>query len=235
MKIIKKIKYPLTIIILLLLIVIIIFIKAKLNNHKYEILEDNENLTLKETTIEPKVEENKMCTVDIKGAILKPGVYTIDCDKNINYVIKVAGGLTKEANTSIINLAKKITDEMVIIIYTNEEIKNSNLINNVVKVVEKECQCPNIQNDGCINQKLDQNITNKQKDNETKQIKKDLININTATSQELQSLPNIGEAKSLAIIEYRNKTGKFKKVEDLLNVNGIGEKLYEEIKIYITT
>ena len=49
------------------------------------------------------------------------------------------------------------------------------------------------------------------------------------------TLPGIGEAKAKTIIDYREKNGKFNSVEDLLNVDGIGEKLYEQIKIYIKT
>ena len=56
--------------------------------------------------------------------------------------------------------AKKITDEMVIIIYTKEEVKNSNIVDTVVKIVEKECICPNIENDGCLNTEIKDNITN---------------------------------------------------------------------------
>ena len=49
------------------------------------------------------------------------------------------------------------------------------------------------------------------------------------------SLSGVGESKAKAIIEYRNKNGNFKSIEELLNVSGIGEKLYEEIKVFITT
>ena len=80
---------------------------------------------------------------------------------SVNDAINVASGLTDEADTSIINLAKKITDEMVIIVYTKEEVKNSNIVNTVVKIVEKECICPNIENDGCLNTEITDNITNK--------------------------------------------------------------------------
>lgn len=60
------------------------------------------------------------------------------------------------------------------------------------------------------------------------------ININTATSEQLQTLSGIGEARAVAIIEYRNTYGAFSSIEDIINVNGIGEKTYEKIKDYIT-
>ena len=51
---------------------------------------------------------------------------------------------------------------MVIIVYTKEEVKNSNIVDTVIKVVEKECVCPNIQNDSCLNTEITDNITNKE-------------------------------------------------------------------------
>ncbi len=62
----------------------------------------------------------------------------------------------------------------------------------------------------------------------------DKININTATSSELQKLDGIGEVKAEAIIEYRNKYGKFKTIEDIKKVSGIGDKTFEKIKDKIT-
>ena len=135
--------------------------------------------------------------------------------------------MTNEADTSIINLAKKITDEMVIIVYTKEEVKKSNIVDTVIKVVEKECICPNIENDGCLNNEITDNITNKEESS--------LVNINTASIEELQTLSGIGESKAKKIVEYREKNGNFKNIEDIKNVEGIGESLYETIKIHITT
>ena len=81
-------------------------------------------------------------------------------DKKIIDVITRAGGLMENDDTDNINLSKKVTDEMVIIIYTNEEVKNSNIVDTVIKVIDKECVCPNIQNDGCINTEINDSITN---------------------------------------------------------------------------
>ena len=221
MKIIRKLKYPLTIILIITLIIYIYLTKQQLNKNKY-------NDSLKEELIVEETTENEiddeMCNIDIKGAIQKPGVYKINCNNTINDIINLSGGLTKEADTSLINLAKKIEDEMVIIIYTKEEVKNSNIVDTVIKVVEKECVCPNIENDGCINDKIENTIENN-----------NLININTATLEILMTIPGIGESKAKSIIEYRNENGNFNSIEDLLNVNGIGEKLYEQIKIHIKT
>ena len=60
-------------------------------------------------------------TVDIKGAVKKPGVYIVKKDTIVNDVIKLAGGLTADADTKNLNLGKKVTDEMVITVYTKKE------------------------------------------------------------------------------------------------------------------
>jgi len=60
------------------------------------------------------------------------------------------------------------------------------------------------------------------------------ININTATKSQLVSLPGIGDVKAQAIIDYRTKNGNFKRVEDIVNVSGIGEKTFESLKDLIT-
>ena len=226
MRLLKRIKYPLISIVLLTTIILLVYTKRLLNKSKYEEVVIPNNLE-EVNIVEEKAEKEENCTVDIKGAVKNPGVYYITCKSNISDVINAAGGLNKDADTSITNLAKRINDEMVIIIYTKEEIKNSNIVDTVVKVVEKECICPNIQNDGCINNEITSNIGNN--DNTT------LININTATKEILQTLPGIGESKAKAIIQYREEHGNFSNIEELKNVEGIGDKLYEDIKIYITT
>ena len=113
--------------------------------------------------------------------------------------------------------------------YTEEEIKNSNIVDTVIKVIDKECNCPNIQNDSCINTEIKDEITNdtSQKENDN------LININTASLNELQELSGIGESKANNIIKYREENGEFKNLEDIKHVLGIGDSVYSKIKDYI--
>lgn len=224
MKLIKKYKYIITIILILLIILYVIITKKKLNdNANSDVSILSENPSVEQTQINNK-EPESLCSIDIKGAIKKPGVYEANCNSIVNDIIKLAGGLIDSADTSVINLAKKITNEMVIIIYTKDEVKNSNIVKNVVKIVEKECKCPNIQNDGCLNTDIKEDITNTN----------NIININSATMEELQKISGIGEAKAKAIITYREKNGKFKSIADIMNVDGIGEKFFNQIKDYIT-
>ena len=223
MKIIRKNHKTIIIIFFFLIILFIIYIKIKLENNKYQnIIIANE---IKENKINENNNDNETCIIDIKGAVINPGVYSTKCTDNVSDVIRLAGGLSDNADTSITNLAKQVTNEMVIIIYTKEEVKNSNIVDTVVKVVEQECVCPNIQNDGCINDKINDNISNKSLQ----------VNINTGKLEELEKIPGIGETKAKSIIEYRNKNGNFKSIDEIQNVEGIGSKLYESIKTYLTT
>lgn len=236
MKIIKKNLKWIT-----LLFVMIIFIGGILIKYSLSMKETEdimlEELELKEEEVQEvtvqEVEETPVLQsvyVDIKGAVQKPGVYEVTEDKKVIDVVEMAGGFTKNADTSIINLAKKVTNEMVIIIYTIDEVKKSKETETVVKVIEKECVCPEIKNDACLNS------NNKEKDTETSSNEtiSGKININTASLEKLQTLSGIGESKAEAIIKHREENGNFEKIEDLMNVSGIGETLYEKIKNDIT-
>lgn len=217
--------YIIGIITLIIIISIILFLNIDKNETKNEIdLEQNLSFEEKEI-IEEKV------TIDIKGAIKNPGVYKLDIDSTVIDAINISGGLNDDADTSTINLSKKLTDEMVIIIYTIDEIEEMRQGSTSVKYIENECICPKITNDACIEEKITNNDTVKNNDSkETSSI----ININTANLDELMSLNGIGESKAKAIIEYRNTNGNFKTTDEIINVKGIGSSVYEKIKNNIT-
>lgn len=179
--------------------------------------------------IEEKIETEKSLSIDIKGAVKNPGVYELKDGSVVKDAIDVSGGLLESANTEHINLSKKIVDEMVIIIYTNEEIQEMTEGNTSVKVVDKECICPKIENNACIDNNKYTNISN-----ETNQGTSNKISLNNASKEELMTLNGIGESKANAIIEYRNNNGLFKQIEDITNVKGIGNSVYEKIKDRLT-
>lgn len=165
-------------------------------------------------------------TIDIKGAVKNPGVYNMNRDSRVIDAINKAGGLLDTADNSIINLSKKITDEMVIIIYTKDEIGKMLEGDMAIKIIEKECICPKLENDACIDNK----VTNSSEKKENISFP---ISINKANKEELMNLPGIGESKANAIIKYRDENGNFDKIEDIINVSGIGELVFEKIKEYI--
>ncbi len=178
--------------------------------------------------VEEKVNDIKTLFVDIKGAVNAPGVYELDEGKRVIDAINLAGGFTDKADTININLSKKLTDEMFIVIYTKQEIYNYKKNNETsnIKCASFECICPDVNNDACI-----------KKDTKIKDSKKELnnkISINSASKEELMTLNGIGEAKADAIINYRNENGLFKTIEDLKNVSGVGNSVFEKIKNNIT-
>ena len=136
LRFLKKYKYVITIFLFMLIIFYIIFVKVNLKS-KEKNLVDNQVVINEVEKVEVDLKDD-LVYVDIKGAVKKPGVYKINSDKKIIDVITMAGGLMENANTDNINLSRKVTDEMVIIIYTNEEVKNSNIVDTVIKVVDKE-------------------------------------------------------------------------------------------------
>ena len=199
-----------------------IFILYKNNKEEKEEVvdiykEEEKEETVEELPKEEKKEEVSTVIVDIKGNVNNPGVYEVENGKRINDVINMAGGLTIDADTSNINLAKIVKDEMTIIIYSKEEVLEK------YKSEVCICDCPYITNDACI-----EDIPNEEESTSN------LVNINTASVDELMTLPGLGEAKAKSIIEYRTKNGNFTSIESIKEVSGIGEAIFEKIKDYIT-
>ena len=209
-----------------------IYLEKNKTNQTKEIITNEKPELLKE---EPKEETATTVFIDIKGAVKKPGVYEIENNKKVIDVINLAGGLSDNADTSMINLARKVTNEMVVIIYTKEEVKEATKPNQIIKYVDKECICPQIKNDACLNTQKENTTTKNNSESQQKQEKiQEKVNINTATLEELQTLTGIGESKAKAIIEYRTEKGQFNNIEELKEVNGIGDSLYEKVKDSIT-
>ena len=85
-----------------------------------------------------------------------------------------------------------------------------------------------------VGEEIDKTITSYDNKIETSSSKTTLININTASSNELMSLPGIGEVKAQAIIQYRETIESFRTIEELKEVSGIGDKTFEKLKDLIT-
>lgn len=205
---------------LIISIILLSFILIGATRERVNAIDIEEELKVT-TTI--KVEKNIF--VDVKGAVKKPGVYEVKENSIVNDCIKLARGITSSGTLSNINLSKKVTDEMVIYVFKKSEITTSakNEIPCTTEVIEIN-NCPIITDN--------QTSNNDKKETTTDTIGKK-ININTATKEELTTLTGIGESKANSIIEYR-KTNQFKSIEELKNVSGIGEALYESIKDSIT-
>lgn len=202
-------------------LIIIILSYLCLNFYNEECICEDKPLVIKdEEIIEDKI------YVDIKGAVVNPGVYESNTKEIINDIIIKAGGITKDAYTDNINLSKKVEDELVIYVYTKNEVKKNNSIKQECGV---ESYIINTCTEGNVSI-ISSNKNNTSNDNETD----NRININTADLNKLTEIPGIGEVKAKSIITYRTENGLFKTIEDIKNVSGIGDATFEKIKDYIT-
>lgn len=193
----------------------VLFVTSSSSKATSDVVDDSPLTLPKEET---KINE---VIIDIKGAVNKPGVYKVKEDQRVNDVINLAGGLKKDANTNYINLSAKVKDEMVIWIYTKKEIEQLKMEQTSTKYMIESCNCPVVDNTTCLESKTESNSSG-------------LVNINTATIEQLMTLEGIGESKAKSIIEYRNANNGFKKKEDIKNVSGIGEAAYNKIADHIT-
>lgn len=183
---------------------------------------------------EKKNISSKTIYVDVKGAVKNPGVYELSNTSRVIDAINLAGGLSDLADTINLNLSKKLSDEMIIIVYTKTELSTYYKKNNNRNAVcaSLECVCIDDYNDACISKKS-ANKSNSKTDNTTKSTNSK-VSINTATKEELMTLSGIGESKAEKIITYRNDNGNFNSIEDLKKVSGIGDSIFEKIKDKIT-
>lgn len=215
----KKNKILLIVIVAIVAIISYYFIfdrKEEWLNNQEQNLEIKEEIKtndqIENNSNEQQLEKNENIIVHVSGAVNKEGIVELKNNSRIIDAIDKAGGLKDEADITNINLAYIIEDGMKIHIPSKEE-KESTII------VESNIDS------GTVEQ------SNEIKSNNNKKLK---ININTATKTDLETLPGIGESTALKIIEYRKKKGKFKLIEDIKQVNGIGENKFNKIKELIT-
>ncbi|HFI0578540.1 TPA: helix-hairpin-helix domain-containing protein [Streptococcus suis] len=157
-----------------------------------------------EATSTEASEEPSQLVVDVKGAVAKPGLYTLAAGARVNDAVEAAGGLTSQANPKSINLAQKLSDEAVVYVASKDEnisVVASTTASSAMSQEEKNTS---------------------------------LVNLNTATEADLQTISGIGAKRATDIIAYREANGGFKSVDDLNNVSGIGDKTMESIRPYVT-
>ena len=208
----KKMIFP--VILIFMYVLGFIYLDDKINKKEITKIE---NIIYEEENNEEEEEQKEEILnisyvyVDVKGAVKKPGVYKLVSGSRVIDAINISGGLLKNSNTGYINLSKILKDSDIVKIYTNEEVDK--MSKEEIKDIDSE---------------------NKIEDEIIKEEENILVNINTATISELDKLDGIGEAKAKAIVEYRNQNGEFKSIEDIKNVSGISESLFEKIKNFIT-
>lgn len=216
----KKQKIILVIIVAIVIIAFLYYIYTKEDStviSTEELIEENTIGNLEKT--EETIEKTNKIIVHVSGAVNKEGIVELEENSRISDAIDKAEGLKENADTKNINLAFKLEDGMKIYIPTigeniEENEQNQNMIDETSKYITSSS--------GVV-QEEQTNENNEQKKNEK-------ININTATQTELETLPGIGPSTSLKIVNYREENGKFKSIEDIKEVSGIGDAKYENIK-----
>lgn len=159
-------------------------------------------------TTEQKV--NDTIYVYVCGAVNNPGVYELDMGSRLFEAVEKAGGFGQEAEKNSLNLAREISDGEQIVVLTKEQAQ---------EYAESVIYGQNVSE-----------IVNAKNSGHTS----GLININTATVEELTTIPGIGESRALSIIEYRETHGSFTNIESIKNVTGIKDGLFSKIKDKIT-
>lgn len=136
-------------------------------------------------------QQKKIIVIDMKGAVVKEGVYEMKEGDRVKDAIEKAGGFLPEADRMKVNLAQMVQDQMILYVPNkNEQVQE---VAAVSKGEEK-------------------------------------VQINAASKEQLEKITGIGSRKAESILKYREEHGPFQKIEDLLDIDGIGVKSLERIK-----
>jgi competence protein ComEA len=144
---------------------------------------------------------NLPIVVEVRGQVDVPGVYELSPGARLQDAITAAGGLSKEADLSTVNLARRLRDGELVVIPALLSAGSTPII-------------PAAGTGDATGAK---------------------ININTATAEELESLPAVGEVIAARIVAYREQNGPFRSVDDLIHVQGISDRTIDEFRDLVTT
>lgn len=163
----------------------------------------------------PGDKEPELIFVHVCGAVVSPGVYGMEADARVYEAVSCAGGLREDAAGEAVNQAQKVTDGERIYIPTREEV-----VKGLIPKTEEDTT-------------LSAGSTEESGGAQTGSTD-GKVNINTASAEELKTLSGIGDTRAESIIRYREEQGGFQRIEDLMNVEGIKEGVFEKIKDRIT-
>ena len=204
----KKQKILLIIIISIITLGIIYYSQIVKTTEEFDI--DEQNLEIVENKTEEKTEDIDQVAkiiVHVSGAVKQEGIIELEENSRVADAIELAGGVREDAYMKDVNLAELLEDGMKIYIPSKEEVENQKESGNYVGNTNTSNKNTTDKND--LNSK---------------------VNINTATKEELDTLPGIGESTANKIINYREENGKFKSIEEIKEVSGIGDSKFEQIK-----
>ena len=168
-----------------------------------------------ENKVEESISEENVIIVHITGAVVNEGIVEVKENARINDVINAAGGVRDDADLTNVNLAYTVEDGQKIFIPSKNDIPEDGSVQNQEQVITQNSGTGII--DG---ENLSTNV----------ETTSGLVNINTASVEKLEELPGIGNSTAEKIIAYRKENGKFKSIDEIKNVSGIGDAKFEKIK-----
>jgi competence protein ComEA len=151
--------------------------------------------------------------VFVNGAVAEPAVYELARGGIVQQAIEQAGGFTAEANTAVVNLALPLQDGVQIYVPTVAETADQTpavITSPTLPTAATELEIAAADAGG------------------------ELVNINTATVADLETLPGIGPSTAEKIVEYRDSNGSFATIDEIMSVSGIGPAKFEKIEAYIS-
>ncbi len=151
------------------------------------------------TVIAPSPTQAGPIQAYITGAVVSPGVYTLQPGSRVNDLVQAAGGALPDADMTSVNLAKRVSDEDQVYVSSAGEAPPTA----VAQVPSTASQSG-------------------------------LIDINQASAEQLMALPGIGEVRSKAIVDYRAEIGRFQRIDQLMDVPGIGSGTFNGVREMVT-
>jgi competence protein ComEA len=149
---------------------------------------------------------NLPVVVEVRGEVEAPRVFALSPGARLQDAIAAAGGLSKEADLSTVNLARRLRDgELVVILAPpvpgSTPVLSAEAVDGAAAAEDSRVR----------------------------------INVNTATAEELEGLPGIGEVIAARIVAYREQNGPFRSVDDLIHVQGISDLTIDKFRDLATT
>ncbi len=170
-------------------------------------------------TLEPAPTKSPII-VQVIGQVVKPGVYSFPDGSRVQDAVEAAGGLLTDANTDSLNLAARLQDGQQVIIPSGSGSGTPSLGGGI--------------GSGSPISTPTAPFTVMQTLTPMPTTQANLVNINTATIDQLETLPGIGPVTAQSIVTYRQQHGPFQHIEDIMNVPGIGPATFDQISNLIT-
>ncbi|MEN6316191.1 MAG: helix-hairpin-helix domain-containing protein [Clostridiaceae bacterium] len=174
--------------------------------------------------------------VYVVGCVKEPGIVTLEKGQLIDDAVRLAGGLTEQADAGSINMVYKLEENLMLYIKSKKELEPQPQ-NQVEKTLVKNTAANGSLGKGAVIIKdsgESVEVVGDTEDGENEEGNASRVNINTADEDELDTLPGVGEVTARDIIAFREKNGPFRKIEDIMKVPRIKQSRFDNVKEFIT-